>query len=110
MREFIVWWTDKVAEPYGNFLVSNWWIISLVILVVSATWLGKTYHKNSFDDWSDYWWVILFVVIITFMSPFASMVIVFAAPFLFAILGCFIIGTVVFFAAQNNFWIKRRKK
>lgn len=104
------WWIENVVGPYMFFL--NEWFewITVAVLLASSALIGKFFHPKSFDSWEDYLWPVLFITVATVLLPTASVLIMFILPIIAVVMLIAAVGGGIFWAVQNNFWIKRGKK
>lgn len=104
-----MWWIENVARPYIFFMDDWFWLVTIVVLLVTSGVIGKVFHPKSFDDWGDYFVPVLIITLVTILLPTASTLLVFVLPFVLGILLIAAVGGGIFWAVQNNFWIKRGK-
>lgn len=105
-----MWWIENVARPYIFFMDDWFWLVTLGVLLVTSAVIGKVFHPKSFDSWEDYFVPVLIITLVTILLPTASTLLLFILPFVLGILLIAVVGGGIFWAVQNNFWIKRRKK
>ena len=105
-----MWWIENVARPYIFFMDDWFWLVTLGVLLASSALIGKFFHPKSFDSWEDYFWPVLFITVATVLLPTASVLIMFILPIIAVVLLVAAVGGGIFWAVQNNFWIKRGKK
>lgn len=103
----MIWWMNEIVRPYIFFLDGWFWWITLVVLLISSGLIGKFFHPKSFDSWEDYFWPVLAITLMTLLFPISSVLILVAAPVVTFILAIDGVGGAIFWAVQNNFWIKR---
>lgn len=105
-----MWWIENVARPYIFFMDDWFWLVTLGVLLVTSAVIGKVFHPKSFDSWEDYFVPVLIITLVTILLPTASTLLLFILPFVLGILLIAAVGGGIFWAVQNNFWIKRGKK
>lgn len=105
-----MWWIENVARPYIFFMDEWFWWITIGVLLVTSGVIGKIFHPKSFDSWEDYFIPVLIITLVTILLPGATYLLVFVLPFVLGILLIAAVGGGIFWAVQNNFWIKGRKK
>ncbi len=106
----MMWWIENVVRPCIFFMDDWFWLLTALTLVVSSVVIGKIFHPKSFDSWHDYFWPVLFITMATFILPLAATLIFFILPFILGVLLIASVGGGIFWAVQNNFWIKRNKR
>ncbi|MCC3723721.1 hypothetical protein [Staphylococcus haemolyticus] len=105
----MIWWMNEIVRPYIFFLDEWFWWITLAVLLVSSGLIGKFFHPKSFDSWEDYFWPVLAITLMTLLFPISSVLILVAAPVVTFILAIAGVGGAIFWAVQNNFWIKKER-